>query len=109
MVGKVGMKGGGGARDGAGRPPKEKTYIQTSGNQTSLEFLKVVMNDNTIDVPTRVSAAKTVAQYENAKQGNKGVKGAKQDAAQEAAKGKFSASAPPKAPKPPKLKVVNGR
>ncbi len=93
------MKGGGGARPGAGRKPKpkeEKLTIATSGTQTPLEFLLSVMNDNEIEDRLRIDAAKTAAQYVHAKKGEGGVKDEKQEAAKKAGAGKFGAAAPPR-------------
>ena len=105
MAGKLGMKGGGGARLGAGRKPKpyeDKKTIATSGSQTPLEFLLTVMNDNDIEDRLRLDAAKTAAQYMHQKKGEGGVKEEKQEAAKRVSAGKFGASAPP-------LRVVNNR
>ena len=99
MAGKPGMKGGGGARPGAGRKPKpeeEKHTIASSGAQTPLEFLLGVMNDNEIEDRLRIDAAKTAAQYMHPKVGESGKKDEKQDAAKKAGAGKFGASAPPR-------------
>jgi len=103
MAGKPGRSGG--ARPGAGRPPvsdEEKTTIATPGNQTPLEFLLGVMNDNAIEDKLRLDAAKTAAQYVHAKVGEGGKKESAADAAKKAASGRFGASAPPKL-------VVNNR
>ena len=105
MAGKPGMKGGGGARPGAGRKPQpkeEKLTIATGGKQTPLEFLLSVMNDNEVDDRLRIDAAKAAAVFVHAKPGDAGKKDERQDAAKKAATGKFGAAAPP-------LRVVNGR
>lgn len=97
MAGKPGKSGG--ARAGAGRPPKqheEKLTIATNGKQTPLEFLLSVMNDNAIEDRLRLDAAKTAAQYVHPKKGEGGIKDAKQDAAKRAGTGKFGAAAPPR-------------
>ena len=99
MAGKPGMKGGGGARPGAGRKPQdkeEKLTIATNGKQTPLEFLLSVMNDNEIEDRLRIDAAKTAAQYVHHKAGEGGKKEELQDAAKKAGAGKFGAIAPPK-------------
>lgn len=98
MAGKPGMKGGGGARVGAGRKPQPKEdqlSIATSGKQTPLEFLLAVMNDNEIDDRLRIDAAKTAAQYCHLKKGDGGIKDEKQEAAKKAGAGKFGAAPPP--------------
>jgi hypothetical protein len=97
MAGKPGRSGG--ARPGAGRKPapKEETItIATSGNQTPLEFLLSVMNDNNLDDKLRLDAAKTAAQYVHSKKGEGGVKDEKQAAAKKVASGKFAPAAAPK-------------
>ena len=99
MAGKPGMKGGGGARPGAGRKPQDKEEnltIATNGKQTPLEFLLSVMNDNEIEDRLRIDAAKTAAQYVHHKAGEGGKKEELQDAAKKAGAGKFGASAPPR-------------
>ena len=99
------MKGGGGARPGSGPKPKqkeEKLTIATNGNQTPLEFLLSVMNDNEIEDRLRIDAAKSAAQYVHLKKGDGGVKDEKQEKAKKASAGKFGAAPPP-------LRVVNGR
>ena len=105
MAGKLGMKGGGGSRPGAGRKPQpkeEKITIATSGKQTPLEFLLEVMNDNDVDDKLRLEAAKTAAQYCHHKKGEGGAKDEKQNAAKKAGAGKFGAAPPP-------LRLVNGK
>ena len=99
MAGKPGMKGGGGARAGAGRKPQpkeEKLTLATNGHQTPLEFLLSVMNDNDVDDKLRLDAAKTAAQYCHPKKGEGGKKDERQDAADKARTGKFAPSAPPR-------------
>ena len=100
MAGKPGMKGGGGARPGAGRKPQpkeEKITIATSGKQTPLEFLLAVMNDNEVEDKLRLDAAKTAAQYVHPKKGESS--GKKDDAADKqkaASLGRFGSRAAPK-------------
>lgn len=97
MAGKPGKSGG--YRAGAGRKPQqkeEKLTIATNGDQTPLEFLLSVMNDNEIDDKLRLDAAKTAAQYCHLKKGDGGVKDEKAEAAKKAGAGKFGASAPPR-------------
>lgn len=98
MAGKPGKSGG--ARSGAGRPPKqqeEKLTIATNGNQTPLEFLLSVMNDNEIDDKLRLDAAKTAAQYVHQKKGESN--GKKDDAADKlksASAGRYAARSGPR-------------
>lgn len=90
----AGVKGrSGGARPGAGRPkkdPAEELTIATSGDQTPLEFLLSVMNDNAVADKLRIEAAKTAAQYVHPKKGeSSGKKEQGEAAAKAAAKGKY--------------------
>lgn len=89
----AGVKGrSGGARPGAGRKPKdpaEELTIATSGNQTPLEFLLAVMNNNAIADKLRLDAAKTAAQYVHPKKGEGGKSKDAADRAKAAAGGKF--------------------
>jgi phage terminase small subunit len=87
------------AREAAARAAK--AYSPPAQAETSLEFLRGVMNDLSQDPRLRVRAAITVAQYEHMKMGEGGKKEQKHDAAKEAAKGRF---APASAPGP--LRVV---
>jgi phage terminase small subunit len=99
MAGKPGMKGGGGARPGAGRKPQEKEEkmtIASNGKQSPLEFLLSVMNDNEVEDRLRLDAAKTAAQYVHPKAGEGGKKDERQELAKKAGAGKFGASAPPR-------------
>lgn len=91
MAGAKGRSGG--ARPGAGRPKKdteEKLTIATSGNQTPLEFLLSVMNDNGVEDKLRLEAAKTAAQYVHPKKGeSSGKKEVAEGKQKEAAAGRF--------------------
>lgn len=96
-----GVKGrSGGARSGAGRPPKEqveKVTIVTRGSETPLEFLLSVMNDNGLEDKLRLEAAKTAAQYVHPKKGeSSGKKEAAEDALKSAGAGKYGARAGPR-------------
>lgn len=102
------MKGGGGARPGAGRKPKEKQAVKLdlSGvladaltHKDPKAFLLAVMNDGMSDAKIRVDAAKALMPFMHQKVGD-GIKDARQDAAKKAGAGKFGAAAPP-------LKLVN--
>ncbi len=99
----AGVKGrSGGARPGAGRPrkehdPEEGKTIATPGNQTPLEFLLSVMNDNSLDDKLRLDAAKTAAQYVHPKKGESSGKKEEAEAkAKAAASGKFGRREPPR-------------
>lgn len=84
--------GWGGARPGAGRKPKDpedELTIATSGDQTPLEFLLTVMNDNAIADKLRLEAAKTAAQYVHPKKGEGGKADDAAQKAKAAAAGKY--------------------
>lgn len=99
----AGVKGrSGGARPGAGRPKKkqgneQEQTIATSGNQSPLEFLLTVMNDNSIADRLRLEAAKTAAQYVHPKKGESSGKKEEGEAKRkEAASGRFGRREAPK-------------
>lgn len=96
----AGVKGrSGGARPGAGRKPKpevEKVTIATSGDQTPLEFLLSVMNDNAVEDRLRLEAAKTAAQYVHPKKGEGSKGGDAADKLNAAKTGKFGVRAGPR-------------
>lgn len=100
MAGAKGRSGG--ARAGAGRPKKERDpdedlTISTNGNQTPLEFLLTVMNDNAVADKLRLEAAKTAAQYVHPKKGESSGKKEEAEAkAKAAAAGRFGRREPPK-------------
>jgi hypothetical protein len=56
----------GGARPGAGRPPKPRPPLAVGGeaNLTALAFLEVVMRDPNADPGLRVSAAKALLTHQ---------------------------------------------
>lgn len=101
MAGVKGKSGGprensGGARPGAGRPPKPPTIVQVAANYDDPEkFLRAVMNDSGSDAKLRVDAAKALMPYIHAKKGEGGKKEQKNDEAKKVAS-RFSSSAPPK-------------
>ena len=100
MAGAKGRSGG--ARQNAGRPKKERNpedewTIATSGDQTPLEFLLSVMNDNEVADKLRLEAAKTAAQYVHPKKGESSGKKEEADAkAKAAGAGKFGRREAPK-------------
>ena len=93
----AGVKGrSGGARPGAGRPPKEPTILQLASQyEDPRAFLRAVMNDAATDVKIRVDAAKALMPYEHQKPGETGKKEAMAEAAKKVAS-KFSVAQPPK-------------
>lgn len=106
----------GGYRPGAGRPPGAKDanegsiHDDSAGEpcaadlepveRTPLEYMLAVMNDPTADANRRDRMAIAAAPFVHGKIAEGGKKDAKQDAAREAAGGKFKPSAAPN------LKVV---
>ena len=101
MAGKKGMQGGGGARAGAGRPPNQPAKLDIPATKDPLVFLLLVMNDSASDARLRIDAAKSLMPFMYVKKGEGGKKDKRAEAAQEAGKGKFAPS------KPPKLKLIN--
>lgn len=94
MAGKPGRSGG--ARPGAGRPPKEPTILQLAATYDDPEkFLRAVMNDSMSEAKLRVDAAKALMPYIHAKKGEVGKKDQRQADANKVA-GRFSAAMPPK-------------
>ncbi len=93
----AGVKGrSGGARSGAGRPPKEPEYLNLSGMYDEPDkFLKAVMNDSGSEAKLRVDAAKALlsAQVRRAESGGK--KDLQKDAAKRAGAGRYASAAPP--------------
>jgi hypothetical protein len=77
-----------------GVEPPEVPATDTS--TTPLEFLLKVMRDSKEDPRLRMEAAKTAAPYVHGKVAEIGKKGLKQDAAKDAAAGKFRAGVAPK-------------
>lgn len=77
----------GGARPGAGRPPKRDaeaaTYVED--DMTMLEFLRQVALGRLEVSAMQLTAAKTAVQYEAAKTGDGGKKEARQAAAEQTA------------------------
>ncbi len=84
--------GRGGARPGAGRPPKPVRTI-TISKEDPLEFLLAVMQDETVDADLRLRAAEKALAYQ--KGGKIGKKEERQDAAEAAGAGRFAPSKPP--------------
>ena len=96
MAGAKGRSGG--ARTGAGRPPKEPTFINLGTTYDDPEkFLRAVMNDTQTDAKLRVDAAKALMPFVHQRK----APGTAKDAAKPAASGRYAARAP--------LKLVNGR
>lgn len=93
----AGVKGrSGGARPGAGRPPKEPEMLDVIGMFDDPEkFLRAVMNDVGADAKLRVDAAKALMPYTHVRKGEGGKKEQQAEAAKKVAS-KFAAAAPPK-------------
>ena len=99
MAGAKGRSGG--ARPGAGRPPKEPAILVLAASYDDpLKFLKAVMNDSGSDAKLRVDAAKALMPFVHPRIGEAGKKAAKTERAQA-----VSAYAPSAAP----LKLVGAR
>ena len=98
MAGKPGMKGGGGARKGAGRKPKALNVelIKMEKGTDPKEFLLSIVGDECADPRVRIDAAKALLPYTHPRLGEGGKKDQKQDAAAKVAGGKFAAAPPPK-------------
>ena len=94
MAGKPGRSGG--ARPGAGRPPKEPEILAVAGTYSDpLKFLLAVVNDSSTDAKLRVDADKAMLPYIHQRKGEGGKKDAQQDAAVKAA-GRFGTPTPPR-------------
>ena len=94
MAGTPGKSGG--ARAGAGRPPKEPAKLNLGSvledaltHKDPRAFLLAVMNDGATEAKLRVDAAKALMPFMHQKLGEGGKKEQKQEAAEKAATGKF--------------------
>lgn len=102
MAGKKGMKGGGGKRAGAGRK-RAAPAIEVAPAAPTLpavpsdpaEFLTLVMQGRIAANPGQIQAANAMLRFQIKGTGT-GKKAERAGAAQEAAKGKYAPSAPPK-------------
>lgn len=89
----AGVKGrSGGARAGAGRPPKPPA---DAIGMEPMEFLEGVMQGAIEASPAQVSAAKALMAYKHRKLGDEGKKECRQKQAEQAAS-RFTAAPPPK-------------
>ena len=109
MAGVKGMKGGGGARPGAGRKPKPKPeaaqpapVVIEQGERDMLKLLQDVALGIVEATPIQVRAAIAAVQYTHTKRADGGKKEEQAEKAKRVSGGKFAASAPPKL-------VVNNR
>lgn len=107
MAGVKGMKGGGGARPGAGRKPKPETaapapVVIEQGERDMLKLLQDVALGLIEVTPIQVRAAIAAVQYTHTKRADGGKKEEQAEKAKKVAGGKFAAAAPPKL-------VVNNR
>jgi phage terminase small subunit len=103
MAGVPGKSGGrrantGGARAGAGRKKKESSNIIADAHKHSdpKEFLLIVMNNMSLDDRLRIDAAKALMPFMHTKRGEGGKKDERQEAAKNAGRGKFQATAAPR-------------
>jgi phage terminase small subunit len=100
MAGKPGRSGG--ARPGAGRPPKDPDILAIAATYDDpMKFLRAVMNDSATEAKLRVDAAKALMPFVHQKLGEGGKKEARQEAAKKVAS-RFAPAAPP-------LRVVGGK
>lgn len=107
MAGVKGMKGGGGARPGAGRKPKPEAappspVVIEQGERDMLKLLQDVALGLIEATPIQVRAAIAAVQYTHTKRADGGKKEEQAEKAKKVAGGKFAAAAPPKL-------VVNNR
>lgn len=94
MAGAKGRSGG--ARPGAGRPPKEPAYLNLSVTYDDpTKFLKAVMNDSGTEAKLRVDAAKALLSAEVRRTENGGKKAERAAAGKRAASGKYASAEPP--------------
>jgi len=105
MAGVKGKSGGpransGGARAGAGRPRKPPRLLtDTPIHLDPADFLMDLMNNASIDLDLRVTAAKVLMPFTHERAGEVGKKEQQQAEAKKAAVGRY-------APSPPPLRVV---
>lgn len=101
MAGKPGRSGGprensGGARPGAGRPPKEpQKPAEPTDKRDPLEFLLDVMQGKLEPSPDQLKAAIAATQYLHTKKGDGGKKEGELAAAKKVAS-KYAVSTPPR-------------
>ena len=101
MAGKPGRSGGsrpntGGARPGAGRPPKEPPKpAEPTDKRDPLEFLLDVMQGKLEPSPDQLKAAIAATQYLHAKKGEGGKKDEELAAAKKVSS-KYAVSTPPR-------------
>ncbi len=96
----AGGTGRGGARAGAGRPPKAPYPLDGTLNSEAYfdpaKFLLAIVNDPAIETRLRVEAAKALLPFTHRRLNWMGKKEVQEIDAKEAGSGKFKASAPPK-------------
>lgn len=96
MAGTKGKSGG--ARPGAGRPPKPKPVpvpVQHAGDRDMLKMLQDVALGIVQASPIQVRAAIAAVQYTHVKRGDGGKKDDAAEKAVKASGGRFASSAPP--------------
>lgn len=92
----AGVKGrSGGARPGAGRPPKAPAAIDVQPGEDPKTVLLAIMNDPGADGRLRLDAAKALMPFMHAKIGEAGKKAQRQEEAGKVG-GRFAAGSPPK-------------
>lgn len=88
----------GGAREGAGRKPDPVCLVDSTELQTDdpTAFLRALMRDPKVDIKLRQDSAKRLLAFEKQRGKDGGKKGARAEAAEDAATGKFAPMAAPK-------------
>lgn len=95
MAGKPGRSGG--ARAGAGRPPKEPSLVDLAQEfEDPKAFLTRVMNSPKVDLKLRIDASKALMPFEHARKADQGKKGSQREQANQLSFDGFFA--PPPAP-----------
>lgn len=95
MAGIKGMKGGGGARPGAGRPKSPPTVMAVTPTTDPQVFLVAVMGDDQADMKLRLDAARALMPYVHRRLDDVGKKEERKAAAGKLGS-RFAPSAPPR-------------
>ena len=93
MAGTPGRSGG--ARSGAGRPPKKPELLELAEQfDDPKAFLARVMNSSSVDLKLRIDAGKALMPFEHSKKADQGKKGKQRDQAGQLALDGFFAAPP---------------
>lgn len=71
-------------------------FSDNGKNQTAAQFLESVVNNKSVDMISRITAAKALLPYQSKKAGETGKKQEKDEAAKKSGKGRFSVMTGPK-------------